>query len=142
MNNLFIFNRNSQQNSSKLLILSAILFFSGCASQTGWAPTVDPYGNQNSHRINQDYDECRQLAHQASGGALRQTATGVLVGGLIGAATGAAVGAISGNAGRGAAYGATFGGIGGGVRQGFQSEGAYKRAYSNCMRHRGHYTVN
>jgi len=125
----------------KSLIISTLLL-SACASQTGWTPTVDPYGNPNAHRLNQDLDECRQLAQQASGGTATQTATGAVVGGLIGAATGAALGAITGNAGTGAAYGAAAGGIGGGAKQGFEAEGGYKRAYNNCMRHRGHYTVN
>lgn len=122
--------------------ISSSLFFSACASQTGWSPTIDPYGDPNAHRINQDYEECRQLALQASGGTAKETATGAIVGGLIGAAGGAAIGAISGNPGTGAAYGAAIGGFGGGAKQGFQAEGGYKRAYTNCMRHRGHYTVN
>lgn len=118
------------------------LLLSSCATQTGWSPTVDPYGDPNAYRLNQDLEECRQLALQASGGTAQQTATGAVVGGLIGAASGAALGAISGNPGTGAAYGAAAGGIGGGVKQGFESESGYKRAYNNCMRHRGHYTVN
>ena len=123
-------------------ILSSSLFLTACASQTGWAPTVDPYGDPNAYRLNQDTAECQQLAHQASGGLGTETAKGTAVGGLLGAATGAALGAISGNPGTGAAYGATIGGIGGGAKQGFQSEAQYKRAYNNCMRHRGHYIVN
>jgi hypothetical protein len=142
MNNLFNITVSNRENILKISILSSILFFSGCATQTGWAPTVDPYGDPNAYRLDQDYRECRQLALQASGGTVRQTATGVAVGGLIGAATGAALGAISGNPGSGAAYGATIGGIGGGVKQGLQAEGGYKRAFNNCMRHRGHYIVN
>lgn len=141
MGRLFIFTKTNQQIHLKLIVLS-FLFVSACATQTGWTPTVDPYGNQHTHRLNQDYSECRQLAHQASDGVVRQAASGVLVGGLIGAATGAAFGAISGHPGRGAAYGGIGGGIGGGVRQGFQVEGGYKRAYGNCMRHRGHNVVN
>ncbi len=124
--------------------LSALftLFLSGCASQTGWTPTVDPYGDPNSYRINQDMEECQYLARRASGGTLEETATGAAVGGLIGAASGAALGAISGDAGKGAAYGAAIGGFGGGAKQGFQSEDRYKRAYINCMRHRGHYVLD
>lgn len=123
-------------------ILSAIMLLTGCATQTGWTPTVDPYGDPNAYRLNQDMAECQQLAHQASGGTATETAKGAAVGGLLGAATGAAVGAISGNAGTGAAYGAAIGGIGGGAKQGFQAEDQYKRAYINCMRHRGHNVVN
>jgi OmpA family protein len=122
--------------------LSGVLLLGGCASQTGWTPTVDPYGDPNAYRLNQDMAECRQLASQASGGLATETAKGVAVGGLLGAASGAAIGAISGNPGTGAAYGAAVGGFGGGAKQGFQSEDQYQRAYSNCLRHRGHYVVN
>jgi len=128
--------------SLKLSLISCSLFLTACASQTSWTPTVDPYGDPNAYRLNQDLDECRQLALQASGGTAKESATGAFVGGLIGAATGAAIGAISGNAGSGAAYGAAAGGIGGGVKQGLNAESNYKNAYNNCLRHRGHFTVN
>jgi len=134
--------QNNMNNIFKTTLIASSLFLSACATQSGWSPTVDPYGDPNAYRLNQDLDECRQLALQASGGTAKQTATGAVVGGLIGAATGAALGAISGNPGAGAAYGAAAGGIGGGVKQGFEAEGGYKSAYTNCMRHRGHYTVN
>ncbi len=123
-------------------IVAASLLLTACASQTGWAPTVDPYGDPNAYRLNQDMIECDQLARRASGGLATETAKGAAVGGLVGAATGAALGAISGDPGKGAAYGATIGGIGGASKQGFQSEDQYKRAYTNCLRHRGHYVVN
>lgn len=126
----------------KLVIMFSLVLLSGCASQSNWAPTVDPYSSPDAYRLNQDLHECRQLALQASGGAVQETAKGAAVGGLIGAATGAALGAISGSPGTGAAYGAAIGGFGGGASQGFQSEDQYKRAYSNCLRHRGHYVIN
>ncbi len=124
------------------MLISTSLLFSACASQSNWSPTVDPYGDPNAYRLNQDLDECRQLAHRASGGTARQTATGAIVGGLIGAASGAALGALSGNPASGAAIGATMGGFGGGAKQGFSAEKSYKNAYNNCMRHRGHFLVN
>jgi uncharacterized protein YcfJ len=129
-------------NIIKVTMISSSLLFSACASQTNWSPTVDPYGSPNAYRINQDLAECRQLALQASGGTTTETAKGAVVGGLIGAASGAAIGAISGNPGAGAAYGAAAGTFGGGAKQGFESEDTYKRAYGNCMRHRGHYIIN
>ena len=129
--------------SKNLPIVFASLLLAACASQTNWAPTVDPYSNtSNNSRLNQDMYECRQLANQASGGTASETAVGVGVGGLLGAASGAAIGAIAGNAGKGAAIGATAGAIGGGTRQGLQAEDVYKRAYSNCLRNRGHSVVN
>ena len=129
-------------NFLKISVIGSSLLFSACASQSNWSPTIDTYGDPNAHRVDQDLYECRQLALQASGGTARETATGALVGGAIGAAAGAAIGAISGNPGAGAAYGAAIGGFGGGTRQGFGAEGSYKRAYANCMQHRGHYIIN
>ncbi|MFM8342517.1 MAG: glycine zipper family protein [Methylomonas sp.] len=129
----------------KLINTSAIalsLFLTGCASQTAWTPTVDPYNDRNASRINQDMQECQQLASHASGGTAKETAIGAGVGGLIGAAGGAALGAIVGNPGTGAAIGAAAGGIGGGAKQGFESEEQYKRAYISCMRQRGHNVIN
>ena len=128
--------------SHKTLFFCSILMVSACASQTGWQPTVDPYGDPNAYRINQDTEECRQLALSASGGTAKETATGALIGGAIGAASGAALGAISGNAGAGAAYGAAIGGFGGGTSQGIGAENSYKQAFRNCMRNRGHHVLN
>ncbi|OQW76901.1 MAG: hypothetical protein BVN35_05610 [Proteobacteria bacterium ST_bin11] len=123
-------------------LIAGCLLLSACASQTGWTPTVDTYNNQNSYRLNQDLYECQQLASQASGGAVKETAIGAGVGGLIGAAGGAALGAVLGNPGTGAAIGAAAGGIGGASKQGIQSEDRYKNAYNNCLRQRGHRVVN
>lgn len=130
----------------KKLTLSIAIFtsalISGCYSYGGWTPTVDPYNNPNAYRINQDIAECRQLASQASGGTVKETAIGAGVGGLIGAAGGAVVGAFTGNPAAGAAIGAAAGGFGGAAKQGFSSEEQFKRAYSNCMRNRGQRVVN
>jgi hypothetical protein len=127
---------------STSFIVAGSLMLSACASQTGWTPTVDTYNDRNVGRISQDMAECKDLASQASGGTLKESAIGAGVGGLIGAAGGAAVGAITGSPGTGAALGAAVGGIGGGAKQGLDAEGQYKRAYSNCMRNRGHNIVN
>ncbi|PKM10157.1 MAG: hypothetical protein CVV06_12505 [Gammaproteobacteria bacterium HGW-Gammaproteobacteria-10] len=130
------------KNSTLTLIFTGALLLSACASQTGWTPTVDPYGDANAYRINQDMAECQQLASQASGGTATEAAKGLGVGALLGGAAGAAIGAIAGNPGKGAAIGAVAGGFGGGSQQGYNAENQYKRAYSNCMRNRGHYVVN
>ena len=124
------------------IILPIMALLSACASHSNWSPTVDPYGNPNSSHLNQDLYECRELALHASGGTAEETVKGAAVGGLIGAAAGAAIGAISGSPGAGAAYGAAIGGFGGGAKQGFQSEDQYERAYTNCLRNRGHYVIN
>ncbi len=123
-------------------IFTTVLLISACASQTGWTPTVDTYNDRNPGRISQDMSECQELAQQASGGTLKESAIGAGVGGLLGAAGGAAIGAITGSPATGAALGAAAGGIGGGAKQGLDSESQYKRAYSNCMRNRGHNIVN
>lgn len=123
-----------------LMIMTGLI--SACATQGAWSPTVDPYGDPNAHRLQYDMTECRQLALRASGNTAGETAKGALIGGAIGAASGAALGAIAGDPGKGAAIGATVGGFGGSAKQGFQTESQYKRAYVNCLRHRGHYVIN
>jgi outer membrane lipoprotein SlyB len=120
----------------------SVLLLAGCASQTGWQPTVDYRGERPVETVQRDYYECRGLAQRASGGTGTETAKGAVVGGLIGAAAGAAIGAAAGNPGAGAAIGAATGGIGGGTVQGVRAEEQYKRAYANCMAGRGHRVIN
>ncbi|MDP1709291.1 MAG: glycine zipper family protein [Candidatus Komeilibacteria bacterium] len=127
--------------TSGIVFIGSVLI-SGCYSQGGWTPTVDAYNDPNAYRINQDMAECKDLASHASGGTAKETAIGAGVGGLVGAAGGAALGAIIGDPGKGAAIGAATGGIGGGAYKGIDAESDYKRAYSNCMRNRGHRVVN
>lgn len=124
-----------------IAIGSAVLLPS-CAQMTSYQPTVDTYGDPNAYRLNQDMQECQQLASHASGGTAKETAIGAGVGGLIGAGGGAALGAILGNPGTGAAIGAAMGGIGGAAKQGVQSNDHYKRAYASCLRQRGHRVIN
>ena len=122
------------------MIVSTLLL-SACAAQRGWTPTVDTYNDPNAYRLNQDMEDCRALASNATS-SVKDTATGAAVGGLIGAAGGAAIGAIAGNAGTGAAIGAAAGGIGGASHQGLQSDDRYKNAYRSCLRQRGHSVLN
>lgn len=129
------------KNASRLLIFLGFSLTS-CYSQTGWSPTVDSSGSPNSYRLNQDMQECKQLATQASNGVVKESAVGIGVGGLLGAASGAAIGAFTGNPAKGAAIGATVGGLGGGAKQGLESETRYKNAYNNCLRNRGHRPLN
>ena len=124
------------------LMIGVLVFTGGCASQTGWTPTVDTYGDKNAGRITQDQEECRELAQKASGGTTEETLTGAAVGGLVGAAAGAALGAAVGSPGRGAALGAAAGGFGGGAGQGLKAEEQYKLAFKNCMKNRGHNVIN
>ncbi len=122
--------------------LAFTLALAGCATQTGWAPTVDPHNDPNANRISADMAECQRLAQHASGGTGTETLKGAAVGGLIGAAAGAAIGAAVGNAGQGAAIGAATGGIGGAAHKGYGAEDTYQRAYRECMRGRGHNVIN
>lgn len=125
-----------------LLSLVVALVFTGCASQTGWTPTVDPYNDPNAANIERDKYECRQLAKQASGDTATETGKGALVGGALGAAAGAAIGAVTGSPGKGAAIGAAAGGLGGAAHQGFGAEGQFKQSYVNYLRNRGHNVIN
>ncbi|MBA3495071.1 MAG: hypothetical protein H0T87_13430 [Gammaproteobacteria bacterium] len=126
----------------KKYALVATLGLAGCATQTGWAPTVDPYADPHPERISADTVECKQIAQQAAGSTGGETVKGTLLGGAIGAAAGAALGAAVGSPGTGAAIGAATGGIGGGAHNAYDTEGDYKRTYSNCMRGRGHNVIN
>ncbi len=124
------------------LVLAFLTIFYGCASQTGWQPVVDPYNDPRAAYINQDLMECKMLAQRVSGYTPEEAAKGALIGGAVGAAAGAAIGAAVGAPGKGAAIGAAAGGIGSGTYKGLSAEEAYKRAYINCMRNRGHKVLN
>jgi outer membrane murein-binding lipoprotein Lpp len=123
------------------IALTGAALLSGCASQTGWTPTVDTYNDPRASRLNQDMQECQQLAAQASGGTAKEAAIGGGVGAVAGAAGGAMLGAIAGNAGTGAALGAVVGGLGGAGQQGLESDKRYKSAYNNCLSGRGHRVI-
>lgn len=121
----------------------ALVTLAGCATQPAWRPTVDTFNNQTRNQyLSADMEECRILAQRVSGHAPTEAVTGAVTGGLVGAAAGAAIGAAFGNAGRGAAVGAATGGIGLGAARASQSESAFRQAYVNCMRQRGHNVVN
>ncbi len=124
--------------SRSLLLAGMALIFSGCAYQSGWTPTMDPYGDPNVANIERDTVQCRVLAKQSVGHPAVEVGKGALIGGAAGAASGAAIGAAVGSPGVGAAVGAAAGGIGGLVHQGFGVDHQYKHAFINCMRGRGH----
>lgn len=124
--------------SRSLLIAVLALIFSGCAYQSDWTPTMDPYGDPNVANIARDQIDCRVLARQAVGNPAIEVGRGALIGGATGAAAGAAFGAVTGSPGVGAAMGAAAGGIGGLIEQGFGVNHQYKKAFINCMRGRGH----
>ena len=123
------------------ILALAPLAAAGCA-QDSWSPTVDTFGNSRAQYTSRDMEECRALARQAGGSAGTEAARGAITGGAVGAAGGAAVGAILGNAGKGAALGAVVGGFGRGAQQASASEANFQRAFSNCMRSRGHNVIN
>ncbi len=135
----------------KSLALSSLLL-TACAQQTGWTPTVDTYGAPNAQQLNKDMHECQQLALRSSGDTVQDAAIGTGIGAATGAATGAVVGATSGaireegdageDAGTGALIGGTVGAVSGGVYQGYQSDTQYKKAFSDCLRYRGHRVID
>lgn len=124
------------------VILVSVVVLTGCASQGGWSPTVDPYGDPNAANIERDKVECRQLAKNAAGGVAKEAGKGTLIGGAIGAAAGAALGAAVGSPGTGAAIGAATGGFGGAAHGGFGAENDFKNAFKQCMSGRGHRVIN
>jgi outer membrane lipoprotein SlyB len=123
------------------VLLAQFLLVPVCVAQS-WTPTVDTYGNSRAQYLSRDMGECRSMAQQASGGRGDQALSGAVRGGAVGAAGGAAIGAALGNAGRGAAIGAVAGGVGRGTRQANVSDAAFQRAFSNCLRNRGHNVLN
>lgn len=114
----------------------------GCATEKPWTPTIDTFGSSRSQYVSQDLEECRDLALQASGETVPQGVRATVIGGLVGAAAGAAIGAGFGSPGRGAAVGGAAGGVGLGATRVARSESAFRQAYVNCMRQRGHNVVN
>ena len=124
------------------VIIASALMLSACYTQGGYTPTVDAYNDPNAYRMNQDMEECRQLAqHSAGGSTVKETAIGAGVGGLVGAAGGAVIGAFAGNPAAGAAIGAAAGGFGGAAKQGFTAEDRFRNAYNQCMSGRGHNVI-
>ncbi len=123
------------------LLLTVILFTTGCASVTGYKPVVDTYGDPRAEFLNQDSVECQQLADQNSGAA-KGAATDGVAGALLGGAAGAVGGAFLGNPAMGAAVGASAGALGGVAKGSIEGDERYKRIYRNCMRHRGHAVVD
>lgn len=127
--------------TSGIAIIVGSILLTACAQVSGWKPTVDPYNDRNAQMIPQDEEQCDQLASQAASTG-KETAMGAGAGALTGAAAGAITGAFLGSPGVGAAIGAAAGGFGGGAYKGLSSDDAYKRAFTNCMRNRGHNVVN
>ena len=123
------------------LLAAGLLLLSGCATYSGWQPVADTQNDPNAANLTKDTEECKALASEA-GSVGTETAKGAATGGLLGAAAGAAIGAVTGNPGSGAAIGAAAGGIGGGAYTGISGDDNYKRAYTNCMRGRGHNIIN
>jgi outer membrane lipoprotein SlyB len=128
-------------NNYKLSILLAFTALAtGCASQSGWRPIVDPRMDQHPETVQRDMVECKSLAEQASD-ITKEVAMGAGVGAVTGAAGGAAVGAVAGSAATGAAAGAILA-IPAGLWEGYQANEEFKRAFKSCMRQRGHIIVN
>lgn len=65
-----------------IIAISSAVLLPSCAQMTSYQPTVDAYGDPNAYRLNQDMQECQQLASHASGGTGKETAIGAGVGGV------------------------------------------------------------
>jgi len=128
-----------KEKAKRLLILTALLTMEACSV---YRPTVDAYNDRYAYRLDQDYEDCKHLAFQASGNATKEAAIGAGVGGVVGAGGGAALGAAMGAPGKGAAIGAVVGGLGGATHQALESGKNFKYAYQTCMRNRGHNVIN
>jgi uncharacterized protein YcfJ len=138
-----------KQRSLTTIFCAALL--AGCAStsttQQQWTPTVDTYNDPRPETLSRDMEECRALALQASGPTTEQTARSAATKGALGAAVGAGLGAVLSDdnwrgAREGAAVGAAAGALAGGVGAASQTDSQFKRAFSSCMRQRGHTVIN
>ena len=118
------------------------LMLSACATQSGWTPAIDTYGDKNQANIQQDKIECDELANDSSSDTGEEVGKGALIGGALGAAAGATIGAAVGNAGKGAAIGAAVGGLGGGGMNAWNTSDSYKEIFRSCMKNRGHTVLN
>lgn len=130
------------KNKISLIVLIFGLMLPGCATQSGWAPAIDTYGDKNAANLKQDKIECDELAKDASNHTSEEVGKGALIGGALGAAAGATIGAAAGNAGKGAAIGAAVGGIGAGGIMGWNVSESYKEVFRSCMKNRGHTVLN
>lgn len=125
------------------ILLTAVMCvgLAACASQRGWTPVVDVANDKNAANLGNDMTVCKQLADQAAD-QLGTVGERTAIGAVGGAAGGALLGAIVGSPGTGAALGAVTGtgaGLGSGA---IDSDNAYKRAYINCLKQRGHPVIN
>lgn len=115
-----------------LSICAVTLLLSACAS---YQPVIDMQG-VDLNKYDADLAECHRYADQID--AVKDGATGTLVGAGIGAAFGAAMGAIVGAPASGAAMGATAGGFGGGASETSKAVNRKKNIMDNCLRNRGY----
>lgn len=125
-----------------IIVLSILMF--GCTSVSRWEPTMNTIPHKAQANEAQDVAECRVLADKAAGW-LVEGAEGAIVSGAGGAAEGAVIGALisgAGGAGVAAAAGAPIGAIAGLWWSEYESNFAFKRAFSNCLFQRGHYPIN
>lgn len=113
-------------------ILSVAILLSACAS---YQPVIDMQG-VDPIKYEADLAECHRYADQID--AVKDGATGTLVGAGIGAAFGAAIGAVVGAPASGAAMGATAGGFGGGASETNKAMNRKKDIMDNCLRNRGY----
>ena len=110
------------------LLLGLCIAMCPAAVQAQWSPTVDTYGSSRAQFVTRDEQECRQIANQVAGSTSGNVARGAVGGGLLGAAAGAAIGAAAG-------------GIGTGTVRGVQTNQNFQRAFTDCMRNRGHNVI-
>jgi Glycine-zipper domain len=125
--------------------LVLLLFLPACGSQRPILYPNQQYRQAGPAGVEQDIEQCSQMANDAGAGTGRgktgQVAGGTVAGGAIGSAAGAVGGAIVGRPGRGAMIGAASGATGGFLRGLFRKSSfsdAYKQFVNRCLRERGY----
>lgn len=132
-----------------ILILLAILTFTGCASSK--KPVLYPNQHLNTvgqHQANADINACMRAAEagRANAGRGEELATNTAKAGAVGGATGAVVGAISSNSSTGRS--AAIGGAGaatatlvGGAFKASEPTQVYIRFVEQCLRDKGYQPI-
>lgn len=121
-----------------ITMLFVALSMVGCASISGYKPTINEKADKNFSTASQDLAYCQELA-SATAGYTKDGAFDSLTGAAYGAAMGGVLGAtVTAPAGPAAIAGLGVGGVTGLFYGMYDADETYKRSYNSCMNQLGH----
>jgi len=126
-----------------VLIIALFASLVGCASVSGYKPTINEKADKFSATASSDLEYCGSLAYKVAGYGTEGTAD-TLVAASGAAATGAIAGALipgAVSAGTGAVIGAPIGAVVGLYYGLYEADETFKRSYNSCMSQLGHPVV-